>query len=145
MTTPLKTIGAGATVFAARRIARRAVSARVAASRERAAVLAESGMERAGDVADTGRRRVYEAIDALGPALRRAVDDVEVQAALRQVLEPGIAAASALTARRRRSRQRWGLIGTAAAVATVIALALVVRARQARTAAHEDSTAEQSA
>ncbi|MFP5451189.1 MAG: hypothetical protein ACLGG9_05495 [Thermoleophilia bacterium] len=145
MTSPLQTIGAAATVFAARRIARRAVSSRVAASRERAAALAESGIDRAGDVADSSRRRVYEAIDALGPALRRAVDDIEVQTALRQVLEPGVAAASTLTARRRRSRQRWGLIGTAVAVAAVIALALVVRARQARTAADEDGAAETSA
>lgn len=138
----MKTIGAAATVFAARRVARRAVHARVAAGRERAAGLAETGIERAGDVADGSRRRLYEAIDALGPTLRRAIDDVEVQAALRQMLEPGVAAAAALTARRRRSRQMWGLIGTALAVSAVVAVALAIRARQARTAPPEDGAPE---
>jgi hypothetical protein len=138
----MKTIGAAAGVFAARRIARRAVRARVAAGRERAAVLTTSGIERAGEVADTSRQRVVEAIDTLGPALRRAVDDIEVQAAMRQVLEPGIAAAGALTVPRRRSRRMWALIGTAVAVATVIGVALVVRARQARTGPHEDGAPE---
>jgi hypothetical protein len=138
----MKTIGAAATVFAARRVARRAVEARVAAGRERAADLAGTGIERVGDVTDTGRRRVTEALDTIGPAVRRAIDDVEVQTALRQVLEPGIAAAGALTARRRRSRRMWGVIGTAVALAAVIGVALAVRARQARVDPPEDGAAE---
>ncbi len=116
-----RTLGSAVALLWARRITRRALRARLAAGRD----LAEG-------VAGEGTRRVHEAIDTVGPTLRRVIDDAELQATLRQIVQPGVAAVTALAPNRRTSRRRRRLLicGLIAGAVAATAAVLVVRARR---------------
>jgi len=75
---------------------------------------------------------VHEAIDTVGPTLRRVIDDAELQATLRQIVQPGVAAVTALAPNRRTSRRRRRLLicGLIAGAVAATAAVLVVRARR---------------